>query len=86
MAKQYVALAPYSYHYCGYDETDPWNSYGYTYIRKPDPLDHTVYADRPVTHIELRPDVYVTSNGPAGASAAWDAGKPCPFVWLDDAR
>ena len=83
---QYVELAPNSYHYCGYDDTDPWGSSGYTYVREPDPTDRTVYADRPVTHIELRPDVRIISNDASGASATWHPDKPCPFVWLDDAR
>jgi len=82
----YVELAPHSYHYCGYDSTDPWGSYGYTYIRKPDPTDRTVYADRPVTHIEVRPDVEIQYNGADGASVTWDPGLPCPFVRLDGAR
>ena len=37
-------------------------SYGYTYIRKPDPTDRLVYADKYVTHIELRPDVDIIVN------------------------
>lgn len=82
----YVALAAHSYHYCEYDDTDPWGSSGYTYVREPDPTDRTRYADRPVTHIELRPDVKIQSNDADGASATWDPDKPCPFVRLDDAR
>ena len=79
----YVALAPHSYHYCGYDNSDPWGSSGYTYVREPDPTDRTRYADRPVTHIEVRPDVRVLSNDTNGASVTWDPGLPCPFVRLD---
>ena len=83
---QYVALAPHSYHYCEYDDTDHWGSSGYTYVRKPDPTDRTRYADRPVTHIEVRPDVEVLYNGADGASVTWDPDMPCPFVRLDEAR
>lgn len=83
--RTYVALAPYSYHYCEYDDTDSCCSYGYTYIRKPDPTDGTVYADRLVTHIEMRPDVDIIVNDAKGASVTWGPGKPCPFVKLDDA-
>ena len=82
----YVELAPHSYHYCEYDDTDSWGSSGYTYIRKPDPTDRTVYADMPVTHIEMRPDVDVLYNGADGASVTWDPDMPCPFVRLDGAR
>lgn len=80
----YVKLAPNSYHCFEYDDHDPWGSSGYTYIRKPDPTDRTRYADRPVTHIELRPDVQILSNDANGASATWSADMPCPFVRLED--
>lgn len=85
-AAYYVELAPHSYHYCEYDDHDSQGSYGYTYIRKPDPTDRTRYADKPVTHIEVRPDVEIQSNDEDGASVTWDPDKPCPFVRLDDAR
>lgn len=81
---EYVPLAPYSYHYCGYDDSDPWTEWGYTAVRVPDPGDNTVYADRYVTHIEKRPDVIVQTNGAQGASAFWGKGMPCPFVRLED--
>ena len=81
--RTYVALAPYSYHYCEYDDHDPCCSYGYTYIRKPNPADRTRYADKYVTHIELRPDVDIIVNDAKGASVTWAPGKPCPFVRLD---
>ena len=83
--RTYVALAPYSYHYCEYDDHDSQGSYGYTYIRKPDPTDRTRYADKFVTHIELRPDVDIIINDAKGASVTWGPGKPCPFVKLEDA-
>lgn len=83
MAVRYVALAPNSYHYCEYDFTNSWGSAGYTYIRKPDPTDRISYADKYVTHIELRPDVRIIVNDSKGAEVTWGPDKPCPFVRLD---
>lgn len=83
-AIEYVPLAPYSYHYCGYDNSDPWAEWGYTAVREPDPGDNTVYADRYVTHIEMRPDVEIQTNDAQGASAVWGRDMPCPFVRLQD--
>lgn len=81
----YVKLvAPFSYHYCEYDDVDPWRRYGYTYVREPDPTDRTRYADRPVPHIELRPDVEIQSNDADGANVTWAPDKPCPFVYITD--
>lgn len=81
---EYVALAPHSYHYCGYDDSDPWAEWGYTMVREPDPMGRTIYADRYVTHIEVRPDVKIQANDAEGASAVWGKDMPCPFVRLDD--
>lgn len=83
-AIEYVPLAPHSYHYCGYDNMDPWAEWGYTAVREPYPGDNTVYADRYVTHIEKRPDVDIQANDDQGASAVWGRDMPCPFVRLHD--
>jgi len=54
---------------------------GWTIIIDPD---GDLSGLKPVTHIELRPDVEVVSTAFGGVFgqvlAAWDAGKPCPFV------
>lgn len=81
---EYVALAPYSYHYCGYDNMDPWAEWGYTTAWEPDPEDRTVYAGHYVTHIEVRPDVKIQANDAKGASVVWGRDMPCPFVRLED--
>lgn len=85
-AIEYVPLAPHSYHYCGYDNSDPWAEWGYTYtsMRELDPTDRTIYADHYVTHIEVRPDVEIKANDAQGASAVWGRDMPCPFVRLQD--
>jgi len=84
MTKQYVVLAANSWHCCEYDNRDPWGNYGYTYIREFDPTDRTRYADRPVTHIEVRPDVEVKSNDANGAAVTWGPDLPCPFVCVTE--
>lgn len=81
---EYVPLAPYSCHFCGYDNLDPWYEWGHTAVREPDPMGRTIYADRYVTHIEKRPDVIVQVNDAKGASALWGRDMPCPFVRLED--
>lgn len=81
---KYIPLAADSYHYSGYDISDPWGFYGYTYTRENRPNDRIRYADRPVTHIELRPDVFVKYNGPDGAEVEWAADMPCPFVFMPE--
>src|SRR5690606_1602017 len=83
-AIEYVSLAPHSYHYCGYDDSDPWYEWGYTAVRVPDPEDRTIYADQYVTHIEVRPDVGIQTNDADGACVVWGKGMPCPFVRLED--
>lgn len=80
----YMKLVPHSYHYCEYDNHDSQSSFGYTYIRKPDPKDRTRYTDRYVTHIEMRPDVRVLSNNEKGAEATWHPDMPCPFVRMEE--
>jgi hypothetical protein len=75
----HLLLAHRSYHYCGYDNAEGFlRASGYTYTGPRS--DGASYADRAVTHIELRPDVEVVSNDADGASATWDPDKGCPFV------
>jgi hypothetical protein len=55
---------------------------GWTLVIDPEGID--LDGLKPVTHIELRPDVEVISTAYGGVFGqvlvAWDAGKPCPFV------
>ena len=55
---------------------------GWTLVIDPEGID--LDGLKPVTHIELRPDVEVISTSFGGVFgqvlAAWDADKPCPFV------
>jgi hypothetical protein len=74
----HLLLSPSSYHYCGYDWSSGGRSCGYTYTGPRS--EKASYADRAVTHIELRPDVVCTTNDADGASATWDPDKGCPFV------
>jgi hypothetical protein len=74
----HLLLSPSSYHYCGYDWSSGGRSCGYAYTGPRS--EKASYADRAVTHIELRPDVVVQTNDADGASATWDPDKGCPFV------
>src|SRR5690606_38971422 len=55
---------------------------GWTLVIDPEGID--LDGLKPVTHIELRPDVEVISTAYGGVFGqvlvAWDAGKPCPII------
>ena len=62
--------------------TDDGRMLGWTLITDPEGID--LDGLKPVTHVELRPDVEIVSTAYGGVFGqvlvAWDAGKPCPFV------
>ncbi len=81
---KYVPVADYSYHCDSCDIIHSRGWFGHTYVRRPHPKDRTRYDDRPVTHIELRPDVRIKYNGQDGADVEWAADMPCPFVFMPE--